>query len=110
MEKLKSMGEYDKNAGITVVIGRKKALPKGVPKENLVLIGQCLIKFKDRGLFVGGCPPGEPAPAWTIIDRKGTVGPEDLDFNIRERMESEDKVFRDYMHKIAEKNREESKK
>ena len=95
LEKLKSLGEYDKNAGITIVLGLKKGLPKGVkPGKNLILIGDCLKKYRGQGPFASGCPPAEPFPLWAIVDRKDhtEIGPE-----FRDRMAAEAKQFEDYL-------------
>ena len=73
LEKLKALGEYDKNAGITIYVGRKKEIPKGVKPENLILIGDCLKKYRGRGILAGGCPPAEPFPLWAIMDRKDYI-------------------------------------
>ena len=35
MEKLKSLGEYEKNKDAAVMIGRKKEIPDGIPRKNL---------------------------------------------------------------------------
>ncbi len=97
MEKLKGLGEYDKNAGITVVLGREKELPKGVDKKNLILVGDCLKKWRDHGVFTSGCPPLEPFPLWAITDRRDYTDIEELD---RERMAGEDVLFRKYIDKL----------
>ncbi len=98
MEKLKALGEYDKNTGVTVVLGRKKELPKGVDKQNIILIGNCVKKYRDRGVYVDGCPPLEPFPLWAVVDRKDYTDIEQLD---RERMAREDIAFRKHMDKLA---------
>ena len=95
MEKLKALGEYDKNAGMTIVFGRKKEIPKGVSPEDLLLVGDCVKKFRDKGIWVEGCPPGEPRPCWAIIDRTANITG-----NPRKRMESETPAFMDYMKKM----------
>ncbi len=97
MEKLKALGKYDENAGITIVLGPKKELPKGVEKKDLILVGSCLKKYRDQGVFVGGCPPLEPFPLWAVVDRKDYTEIEQLD---RERMAREDVIFRKYMEKL----------
>jgi uncharacterized protein (DUF362 family) len=99
LERLKSLGEYDKNAGMSIVLGRTAEPPKGVKPENLILMGDCVKKFRDKGLFVSGCPPFEMEPCWTIMDRK---------FN--ESMESwggrdyyaEVAIFKEYVLKLKE--------
>lgn len=79
--------------------GRQKEIPKGVDQKNLILFGDCVKKFRDQGLWVEGCPPGEPFPLWTITDRKCYAGLEDTGFNTRERMAKETPQFLDYMMK-----------
>jgi len=103
MEKLKSLGEYDKNAGISIVVGRTKELPKGVPPEDLILFGDCVKKYRGQGIFAGGCPPGEPFPLWAIIDRKDYYELDGVQFNLRERMATETDAFLKYMHDLKEK-------
>ena len=98
MEKLKALGEYDKNAGATIVLGRKKELPKGVDKQNMILIGNCVKKYRNQGVFVDGCPPLEPFPLWAVVDRKDYTEIEQLD---RERMAREDMIFRKYMETLV---------
>ena len=102
MEKLKSLGEYEKNAGISIVLGRKKTIPEGVKTgKDLILVGDCLKKYRGQGAFAGGCPPAEPFPLWAIIDRKDhtEIGPE-----FRDRMAKESKQFEEYIARLS-KNR-----
>jgi len=70
MEKLKSLGQYEDNADVTILIGRKKATPEGIDPGKLVLVGDCLKMLRSKGIFVEGCPPGEPSPHWAIVDRR----------------------------------------
>jgi hypothetical protein len=71
MEKLKKDGEYEKNKGISIVFGPKKALPKDASRgKDLILIGNCVSKFADRGVFVPGCPPMGSPPYWGITKRE----------------------------------------
>ncbi|MFC2045339.1 DUF362 domain-containing protein [Chloroflexota bacterium] len=99
MEKLKSLGEYDKNAGMTIVVGRTKELPKGVDPNNLLLFGDCTKKFRDQGIFSGGCPPLESSPLWSIMDRKSYTTVEDRGFDGRARQAKEGPLFLEYMKK-----------
>lgn len=69
MEKLKALGEYDENAGMSIFLGPKKELPKGVDPRNLLLMGDCLRKHRNAGIFVQGCPPFESATQWSIVNR-----------------------------------------
>jgi|WetSurMetagenome_2_1015567.scaffolds.fasta_scaffold39438_2 uncharacterized protein (DUF362 family) len=70
LEVLKVIGEYEKNSGTHIVLGAKKELPAGVPPEKLILMGDCLRKFRNEknGVYVEGCPPGEPHLLWAIRD------------------------------------------
>lgn len=68
MERLKALGEYDKNREVSVLVGRKKALPKKALKD-IILLGDCLKKWRGQGVYVAGCPPGERYPIWSIINR-----------------------------------------
>ena len=69
LEKLKSMGEYEKNAGISIVVGPKTELPQGVDHKDLILFGDCVRKHREQGVFIEGCPPAESASPWSIINR-----------------------------------------
>lgn len=109
MEKLKALGEYDRNAAISIVAGRTKGLPKAVHPKNLILMGDCVKKYRSQGIFIEGCPPGEPFPSWAIIDRRNYDNIEKLGFDARERMAGETPVFLDYMKKMKEKAGSESK-
>ena len=66
MEKLKALGQYDKNAGCHVVVGPKRddELPQGVDPNNVILIGDCVKRLRGKGVghFCAGCPPLEPHP------------------------------------------------
>ena len=102
MEKLRAMNQYDENSDVTILVGRKKAIPQGIDPGKLILIGDCLKKYRKHGLFVEGCPPGEPAPHWAIVDR---WVPEGIDLEdpaigelVRARMESETPQFVEHMH------------
>ena len=104
MEKLRAMNQYDENSDVTILVGRKKAIPQGIDRSKLILIGDCLKKYRKHGLFVEGCPPGEPAPHWAIVDR---WVPEGIDLEdpaigelVRARMESETPQFVEHMHEL----------
>jgi len=99
MEKLKALGEYDKNAGAYIILGRPKEMPKDVDPKNVILVGTCVKKYHRQGVYVDGCPPLEPFPLWAVVDRKDYTEIEQLD---RERMAREDVIFRKYMAKLAE--------
>jgi len=105
MEYLKALGEYDKNAGATIILGPKKKLPEGVKPKDLILVGDCLRKYRDKGVFVQGCPPHDPDVLWATVDRKGYKGPEDMDFDLRARMAKEAKIFMDYVRNLRDKTR-----
>lgn len=103
MEKLKSLGEYNKNAGISIVVGRTKELPKVANPKDLILVGDCVKKYRNHGIFACGCSPAEPFPLWAITDRRNYVNIEDIEFDIRGRMAEETPIFLDYMKRLKEK-------
>lgn len=71
MEKLKKDGEYEKHKGISIVFGPKKCLPEGAGRgKDLILVGNCVSKFADKGVFVPGCPPMGSPPYWGITKRE----------------------------------------
>jgi hypothetical protein len=106
MEKLKALGEYEKNAGATIIIGRKKELPKGVDPKDLILVGNCTKKFRDHGIFCGGCPPGECFPGWSIIDRKGITLADDAGGSdaVRARMARDKEIFLKHITKLRDEH------
>jgi uncharacterized protein (DUF362 family) len=90
MEKLKALGEYERNAGCTIMVGAKRddEMPKDVDPNNVILVGDCLRRFKGKGVghWAGNCPPLEPHVLWTIIDRRDCY---EMEPDIRERMARE---------------------
>jgi len=103
MSKLKSLNEYDRNKGLHIVLGRHRKIPEGIDfGNNLVLMGDCSVGVKKRieqtgntCLHVPGCPPGEPLPAWTIVDR-GKPPAADV-AGVRRRQVREDELFREWL-------------
>jgi uncharacterized protein (DUF362 family) len=105
MSKLKSLAQYDKNQGIHIVLGRHNKIPEGIEfGKDLILMGDCSLALKKKiereggsCLHVPGCPPGEPAPAWTIVDRKqfgeGITDPAE----VRNRQVEEEKIFKQWL-------------
>jgi len=72
LEKIKSLNEYEKNAGISIILGPYEKLPDGLkPGKDVILIGTCANKLCDQGIYVNGCPPNEGHPLQAIIERKG---------------------------------------
>lgn len=106
MEKLKSLGEYDKNSDVNILVGRKKSLPEGLDSYKVILFGDCLKKYRKEGVFVGGCPPAEPHPLWAIVDRKDytEIGPE-----LRPRMAKEAPFFEAHMEELKKERAEKEK-
>jgi uncharacterized protein (DUF362 family) len=100
LERMKPLNEYDKNAGVHIVFGRAKELPKGVKPRDLILFGNCIPeKFRDQGIFCWGCPPWEFYPAWPIMDRTWYD-----DYNIWPRdYINELKIFWEYQVGLREK-------
>ena len=102
MENLKCIGEYDKNAGIHIVMGRTKKLPEGVDPEDIILVGDCNKKFRGKGITAGGCPPAEPFILFSILDRKDHIEHLEGD-NLRPRYEEICKKFQSYMLDMRKK-------
>ena len=100
MEKLKAIGEYDKNKDATILVGRKKKIPEGIPPDQLILVGDCLKKYREQGAYAKGCPPPEPYPLWSIVDRQDYV---DFPPWVRERMAKEEKLFIEHQKELKEK-------
>ena len=109
MERLKSMGKYEKNKGISIVVGRKKELPKRLKLgRDVILVGDCLKKYRGQGSpFSGGCPPAEPFPLWVIIDRKDHTEPSE---GFRERMAEDEKYWKPYLGELEKKRSSKYKK
>jgi len=78
-----------------------------VDPKNLVLHGDCLKKYRGKGVFIGGCPPTEPHPVWAIVDRKDytEIGP-----GFRERMAKDDPFFEAHMDKLNNERKESARK
>jgi uncharacterized protein (DUF362 family) len=100
MEKLKALDEYEKNKDATILVGRKKEIPEGLDPDKLILVGDCLKKYRGKGILAKGCPPAEPFPLWAIVDRKEYV---DIPSWTRERMAKEEKPFVDHMIRLKQK-------
>jgi len=106
MEKLKSLGEYEKNKDVRIFVGRKNEIPEGIDPYKVILFGDCLKKHRKRGIFVDGCPPLEPHPLWAIVDRKDQAG---MDDDFRPRMAREEPVFKTHMEKLYKEYKEKEK-
>jgi len=105
MVRMQALGEYDKNAGAQIVIGRKKGIPKELkPGKDLILVGDCLKPLKKKiekaggeCVFAIGCPPLEPFPYWALRDRADQPRPEmlaDEDLREKERLKTEEENVR----------------
>jgi uncharacterized protein (DUF362 family) len=101
MEKLKALGEYERNAGCTIMVGAKRddEMPKDVDPNNVILVGDCLRRFKGKGVghWAGNCPPLEPHVLWTIIDRRDCY---EMEPDIRERMAGEQVPWLEHIEKL----------
>ena len=103
MSKLKSLAQYDRNKGIHIVLGRHRKIPEGIAfGKDLVLMGDCSMALKKKVekagetcLLIPGCPPGEPIPAWTIVDRQDfqATDPE----QVRSRQVEEERLFKEWL-------------
>ena len=101
MEKLKALGEYDKNAGATILVGPKKddEMPVGVDPNDVILIGDCLKRFRGKGVghWSAGCPPLEPHPLWVVIDRADHF---EMEPDFRERMAKDEGPWVKFIEKL----------
>jgi hypothetical protein len=97
METLKALGEYDKHKDVTILVGRKKEIPEGIDPDKLILVGDCLKKYRKQGCWAGGCPPGEPFPLWSILDR---IEWNDITPDTRDRMAKQHAIFNEHMLKL----------
>lgn len=104
METLKAIGEYDKNTDVTIVIGKKDSIPEDIPHDKLILHGNCTRKWKDRGLFIGGCPPGDGALKDYILDRR-EIEKDEID-RLRARSAVEFPVWQAYVFEQSKKYHE----
>ena len=101
MVKLQALGEYEKNGGLHYVLGRHAEIPDGALEADMVILqGDCTKSLRERieqaggtCLHVPGCPPGEPFPAWTIVDREAHPCAKAS----RERQVSEDEHFKKWL-------------
>ena len=107
MEELKAVDEYEKNKGMTIVIGSKNEIPKDIPDEKIVLHGNCTRKYlKDHpnAYWILGCPPNEPALYLTVQRKEVINGMGDQEEEIiRPCMARDAKVWHDYVFEAADK-------
>jgi uncharacterized protein (DUF362 family) len=100
LEKLKALGEYDKNAGCHIFLGKKtnEEMPKHVDPDKVILIGDCVKRFRGEGRhWSAGCPPLEPHPLWVIIDREDHF---EMEPYFRQRMASDEKPWIEHIAKM----------
>ena len=107
MEELKAVDEYEKNKGMTIVIGGKNEIPKDTPDEKIVLHGNCTKKYlKDHpnAYWILGCPPNEPALYLTVQRKEVINGMGDQEEEIiRPCMARDAAVWHDYVFAAADK-------
>jgi len=109
MEKLKALGEYDKNAGCHVVVGPKRddEMPQGVDPNDVILIGDCVKRFRGEGRhWSAGCPPLEPHPLWVFIDREDHY---EMEPYFRARMAEDEKPWVEFIEQMR-KDKEKAEK
>ena len=71
LDALKKQGKSRKNKGISLVFGPKIWLPDGCARDkDLILVGKCVERWRDQGVFVGGCPPMAFGPVFAILKRE----------------------------------------
>ena len=106
MEKLKALGEYERNAGCTILVGAKRddEMPTDVDPNDVILVGDCLKRFRGKGVghWVGNCPPLEPHVLWAIIDREDHY---EMESYVRERMAREEPAWLEYIDKLKAEKR-----
>ena len=102
METLKAIGEYEKNPDTTVVVGPRNTLPDK-PKDKIILHGNCTKKWADKGLWIPGCPPGEPALYMSLTEHKVIDGGVDgmVENYIRPRMAKDQPQWKSYVTEKA---------
>ncbi len=101
MERLKSLGQYEKNQGLHIFLGRHKKIPDDINPESVVILqGDCTLGLKSKiekqggkCLHVSGCPPVEPFPYWTIMDRVE----QPTERSTRERHSAEEEIFKKWL-------------
>jgi uncharacterized protein (DUF362 family) len=103
MEKLRALGEYDKNTDVHILVGRKKEIPAGLDPSQVILFGDCLKNHRGKGVFARGCPPAEPHPLWAIVDRTDQT---EIGEGFRERMDQEGPLFDVHMKNLVKERRE----
>ena len=112
VSKLMSLDEYEKNAGVHIILGRHNKIPEGIDDGQAVfLMGDCTQVLKKKlgkaginCIHVTGCPPGEPFLVWSIVDRQEykEMSPEEFKEVaplLRRRMEQEEISFKDWLGK-----------
>ena len=106
MEKLKALGEYERNAGCTILVGAKRddEMPTDVDPNDVILVGDCLKRFRGKGVghWVGNCPPLEPHVLWAIVDREDHY---EMESYVRERMAREEPAWLEYIDKLKAEKR-----
>jgi uncharacterized protein (DUF362 family) len=114
--KLKALGEYEKNAGVHIALGRHNKIPEGFHDgQDVFLMGDCTAALKKKCERAGiqchhivGCPPEEPFLAWSIVDRTVRKAPDEnlspeetkkASQAIRDRMQREEIHFSSWLKK-----------
>ncbi len=119
MAKLEALGEYEKNEGMSILLGRLRELPEGVkPGKDLVLFGRCTRPLKrkldaagDQCIFIDGCPPGESHPVRAFLQKIDTPDEQMLNWTDEERavfrawIEGKNHIFAAWAKRLAEQVR-----
>ena len=90
-------------------VGYYEKLPEGLePGKDVILIGDCLKRYRGQGSpFCGGCPPLEPHPLWTITDRQDYT---EITEGLRQRMAEDDEYWKVYLAEIVKERSSKNKK
>ena len=71
LETLKRQGKYEQNVGMSIVVGPKDEFPTGCGTgKDLLVMGNCVAKYRREGLFAPGCPPQFTAVMSVIVNRE----------------------------------------
>jgi len=72
LEKLRSMGEYERHKDISILVGRKKNCPKGEAWQGCCPGRDCLKKYRDQGSLLREVALRQSLPLWASLTGKTT--------------------------------------
>lgn len=103
METLKALGIYEEKSDISILCGPRNELPDK-PADKIILHGNCTKRYKDKGMFIPGCPPGETGMYLSIKLGHVVDGeiPGCIENEIRPNMNADHPIWESYVTKKAE--------